>query len=230
MKNINKNRLIDSFKNTIFEPLKKPLSEYAELGIDSVMDSDVLKQIPVISTIIGFCKLGYNLHERHMINEIMKFFDGLDVDSIDKERLRVYREYLEDNPIEMEKELSRILIMLDKNIEDRQSKYLGKFYRALLNQEIKNNEFVIFSRIVVEMFDSDFDIIRNFEEITCDKKNEYQRLCYLNLISEKPVISNGEIEAFDEGYGLTAYQQAQFDCGYCYKMTELGVKFLRLID
>ena len=99
MKNINKNRLIDSFKNTIFEPLKKPLSEYAELGIDSVMDSDVLKQIPVISTIIGFCKLGYNLHERHMINEIMKFFDGLDVDSIDKERLRVYREYLEDNPI-----------------------------------------------------------------------------------------------------------------------------------
>ncbi len=228
MKDNNKNKLVESLKDSLFEPLKQPLSEYAELGIDTLMDSEALKQIPVVSTIIGFCKFGYNLHERHLINELIKFFDALDVGSIDEEKLKEHREYLENNPNAMEKELSRILIILNHNLEERQSKYLGKFYRALLNKEIKYDEFIVYSRIVVEMFDSDFDILKSFEEGTCNKMNEYQRLCYLNLMSEEPKISNGEIEAFDEGYGMVTYQQAQSDCGYNYKITKLGKDFLRL--
>ena len=47
-------------------------------------------------------------------------------------------------------------------------------------------------------------------------------------MSEEPKISNGEIEAFDEGYGMATYQQAQSDCGYNYKITKLGKDFLRL--
>lgn len=227
MKDNNKNILIDSLMNTIFDPLKEPISDYIELGIDTVLDSETLKQIPVVSTIVGFCKFGYNLHERHLINELIKFLDALNSGSIDKEKLKERRKYFEDNPKEMEKELSRILILLDRNLEDKQSIYIGKLYRAVLNNEITWDKFVEFSRIVSEMFESDFCTITNFKETICDRKLEYKRLVYLNLLSEEMIISNGDISGFDED-GMTTYQQEQSEIGYRYEITKLGKDFLRL--
>ena len=51
------NSLNDSFKITLFDDSLKEISqEYLELGIDSLIDNELVKSIPVVKTISGFYK------------------------------------------------------------------------------------------------------------------------------------------------------------------------------
>ena len=53
--------LVPALKDTLFSPTYEIVAEYAEIGIDALLDNEVLKGIPVVSTLSSICKIGYNL-------------------------------------------------------------------------------------------------------------------------------------------------------------------------
>ena len=52
--------LVPALKDTLFSPTYEIVAEYAEIGIDALLDNEVLKGIPVVSTLSSICKIGYN--------------------------------------------------------------------------------------------------------------------------------------------------------------------------
>ena len=65
--------LVPTLKDTLFSPTYEIVAEYAEIGIDALLDNEVLKGIPVVSTLSSICKIGYNLHERNLIKKSLPF-------------------------------------------------------------------------------------------------------------------------------------------------------------
>ncbi len=59
--------IIPSLKDTLFPSISSNMSdsllEIAELGLDSVIDDGVVKDVSVLGTIAALCKTGYNLAE-----------------------------------------------------------------------------------------------------------------------------------------------------------------------
>ena len=51
--------LVPALKDTLFSPTYEIAAEYAEIGIDALLDNEVLKGIPVVSTLSSICKIGY---------------------------------------------------------------------------------------------------------------------------------------------------------------------------
>ena len=153
--------LVPALKDTLFSPTYEIVAEYAEIGIDALLENEVLKEIPVVGTLSSLCKVGYNLHERNLIKQTLAFITEFNSSSISQEKLDEHREKLEENPKEAEKELSRVLIILGKQVEQIQSQVLGSFYAAYIKGAISWEKFCELSEANRRMFISDYQILDN---------------------------------------------------------------------
>ena len=153
------NKLVPALKNTLFPDTAEIISEYAELGIDSLLESTALEGIPVIKTIISICKTGYNLHERNLIRQTLEFISEFNSGSISQEKLNKHRKELDSNPQKAEKELSRVLIILGKQIDEIRSKVLGSFYASYVKGTISWEKFCELSEANHRIFVSDYAIL-----------------------------------------------------------------------
>ena len=92
------NELVPALKETLFAPTYELVAEYAEIGIDSLLESDALKGIPVVGTMAAICKVGYNIHERNLIKQTLEFVMGFNAGTISQEKIDEHRYELESDP------------------------------------------------------------------------------------------------------------------------------------
>ena len=151
--------LVPALKNTLFSSTHEVVSEYVELGIDALLESEVLKGIPVVNTIAAICKTGYNLRERNLIKQTLTFISEFNSGSIPQEKLDEHRKKLDADPKEAEKELSRVLIILGNQIDEIQSKVLGSFYASYVKGAISWEKFCELTEANRRMFVSDYALL-----------------------------------------------------------------------
>jgi len=51
--------------------------EYAEIGIDAVLSEGVLKDIPVVNTLVALGKIGVSIHDRILVKKLLAFLGNL---------------------------------------------------------------------------------------------------------------------------------------------------------
>ena len=73
------------------EPAIEIAKEYAEIGIDAVLSESVLKNIPVVNTIVSLGKIGVNIHDRILIKKLLLFLGNLQSISAQKRNDMVQR-------------------------------------------------------------------------------------------------------------------------------------------
>ncbi len=189
-------KLITSLKDTLFSPVYNIMSEFVEIGIDELLNDGMLRKIPFVRAITSFCELGCNLRERNLIKQALNFIIEFEAGRISEEKLDAHRKYLDSHPEEAEKELSRILILLNEHIEQIRSKVLGSFYAAYINGDISANRMISWERFCElseanrRMFISDYKILAEAvvnEGLKIQNRELYQadRLISLGLLQNK---------------------------------------------
>lgn len=181
--------LIPSFKDSVLTPMSDPIADSLEAGIDSILESDILKAIPIVRTVSAVCKIGVNLHERNLLKQTLQFIKGFNERSLDKETIEEYRLELENNPKKQEKELGRVIIILGKQIDEQQSQVLGSFYNSFVRGAISWDKFCELSEANSRMFSSDYAILAKVaheDGINLEDQKLYQidRLISLGLLSQ----------------------------------------------
>lgn len=197
--------LVPSLRESLFSPTYELTGEFLEMGIDALLDSEALKAIPVVNTISTFCKVGYNLRERSLIKQTLSFIEGFNSGNIDPEQLEKHSQELQNNPSKQEKELSRVIIILGKHMEEIQSKILGSFYLAYVKGAISWEKFCELSEANRRMFINDYAILReavNYGGITIDKRELYQvdRLVSLGLLQYKNRLGGVSVGRFEDAF------------------------------
>jgi hypothetical protein len=184
--------LVSEIKDSLFNDDIQDLStDITESVIDAVMEDGVLKEIPIIKSIIALGKTGVALRERNFLKQTISFIQGINEGNISQEKREKYQKRLSDADI-AEKELGRVLYLLDSQIENIQSKILGRMYLAYVKEEISWIKFCELSEANRRMFISDYDVLlrlsrnRAAEQIL-DRKDRYMlgRLIGLGLLVEK---------------------------------------------
>ena len=181
-------KLISTLKDSVFSPVYHLAAEYIEIGIDEVLENNVLQEIPVMNTISTAYKVGLNIRERNLAKQTLAFLRGFNNGSISQEQLNAHREELESNPDKLEQELSRIIIILDEHIETMQSQILGTFYLSYVKSAISWDKFRELSEANRKMFFCDYKILReaalNDGLMTTDcKLYQVDRLISLGLLN-----------------------------------------------
>lgn len=135
--------------------------EFLENGIDELISNNVLRNIPILSSICGVIRVGKDLRERNLLVQTSTFLSEFNSGAIDEEKLRKYKEKLEDDKKKI-LELERVLLILNNNIDVEKSKYLAKLFTAYINEQIAWDEFCEFSDITNRFYMEDYRILRMF--------------------------------------------------------------------
>ena len=75
------NDLVDAMNSTDMQDLVK---EYVEFGVDAALEDGILKDVPLVGTIITLAKVGISIRDRMLIKKILKFFEQLDSLSVEE--------------------------------------------------------------------------------------------------------------------------------------------------
>ena len=182
MKNI-----IPSFRDSLFSKNTDILIDISEYTIDSLIkSSDTLTDFPVIKTIASALKGAYNIYDRNLLKNTLVFIQELNSGIIDEEKYIAYKTTIEHNPNKCEKELGRVILILNNIIDVSKSKMLARLFKAYINKILTWEEFCEYSEIVNRIFLEDIALLKkiNDGEVTCineDDKEKY-RIHRLNSI------------------------------------------------
>lgn len=153
-------KLTNDFEKSLFNDSNDVISDYLELGVDSFISDGILKEIPIVKSIVSVLKIGKNIHDRNLLKQTLTFINEFNNNNISIEKLNRYREDIENNDKKCEEELGRVLLLLNSYIDKEKSIMLAKLFKAYINIEINWNKFCEYSEIINRLFIQDFDLLR----------------------------------------------------------------------
>lgn len=191
--------MIETLFNPVFSNMGSSLIDIAEIGLDNVLEEGFLRDIPVLGTIAALCKTGLNIQERHLIRQTALFIQSFNQQSLTDEALQTYRKELEKNSQKAEREIGRVILLLDRMLEEQQAKSLGKLYKGFISGLLMWDEFVELSEANARMFVSDYAELKSIinspikqdDDISDQVLYKINRLESLGLVMENRTRLNG---------------------------------------
>ena len=211
-------KLTEELKNSLICNVEDGLEDYLELAIDNFIEDGILKDIPIVNSIVNSLKFAKNIYDRNLLKQTLVFISELNNGTINKDKLIAYKSTIENNHKKCEKELGRVLLLLNNFIDQEKSVMLSKVFKAYIEQVINWHEFCEYSEVINRIFIQDIDILNR---IFCGKRasdfnvNEKYRMDRLSSI--------GLIRIRVEGAVLTEDAPTKL-------LTPFGKKFISIIS
>ena len=129
-------KLTDSLEVEIYEKTIDLETDYAELALDNITNNEILKEIPIVKTLVSFYNISSSLIARHNVKKILVFLKELHTKSLDEKKLEKFKQQFQENPKYKEKVLETILVLNEKFIEVEKSKILANLFKAHVEEII----------------------------------------------------------------------------------------------
>ena len=153
-------KLTEDFEKSLFNNSKEIIGEYIEVGIDSFINDGILKDIPIVNTIVAVLKVGKNIHDRNLLKQTLTFINEFNKNNITEEQLKNYKERIEKDRKKCEDELGRVLLLLNNFIDKEKSIMLSKLFKAYVSQLLNWNDFCEYSEIINRLFIQDISFLQ----------------------------------------------------------------------
>lgn len=124
-----------SIKNEIIKPTIDISTDYSEVALDSLLDEGLLKDIPIIKTIVGFYNITQSINSRYNIKKILTFFQYLHRGTIDATKHEQFLTKFNNDKEYQRKIVETIVILNERFLEIEKS----KIYANLIRSHIEGN-------------------------------------------------------------------------------------------
>jgi len=162
---INPNRKLESvIKNSDLSSL---VTEYGELALDSIIDDGVLRDFPVVGTVIGLMKFGSSINQHFTAKKLYKFLFELK-DISQKQRNEKINEI--NNSKKYQSSVGELIFeFLDKIDSDGKPEIIGRLFKAVIEEKIDFNEYLRLTHIIKTAFY--FDLVNFNQSIYLEENN-----------------------------------------------------------
>ncbi|WP_205504573.1 hypothetical protein [Rufibacter psychrotolerans] len=134
--------------------------DFGELGLDTLLEDGLFKDIPFIGTGISVVKLINSFSDRILLTKILHFINELGLKN-QKEVSDFKDKYLKDK--DYSKIGSKILLVLERADSLTKIQWLAKSLRLFVDQEISKNEFLRICSIINSAYVEDVHQITVFD-------------------------------------------------------------------
>lgn len=164
---------INSLSNSLEETLKDSdlqsvTTELAEAFTDTLLSEGVLRDIPVIGTIVGLTKASLNLNDRLLIKKLIYFLSELQDIGIEKRQKLISS--IEQSDKHKIRVGEKLLYIIDKCEDHITSKYVAILFSAFLNEEISYQDFLRGSTIIQKLLIQDLEQFLETETKELERK------------------------------------------------------------
>lgn len=208
-----------AFGNSLTEEVSEIAGEYAELGLDALVEDGLFKDIPMISTAVAVYRIGKSIRERHHIAKLISFLNEINKNVVDKEKREEYRNKFSASDKFRNKELEYILILIDRYIGADNPKLLARLYLAYLDGKIQWTEFAQYAEVIDHLLPGDIYRSNDGFKYARSKMDSRQRLAALGLM-------RGVVKNNSEQRGLMTSTSSELN----YEMTKFGRILLNILN
>jgi len=127
------------FEGLKSDDFKEVIKNGAELGIDAILDDGVLRDVPIVSTILGITKTATNIRDLLLTKKILRFLNELNKVPL-YERKKFFNDHLQDKK-ERQKTGEKILLLLERHEELEKSSIIGTLFAAYIQERLNTKEF-----------------------------------------------------------------------------------------
>ena len=131
-------KIIPSFSSSLFDGSKDSIGDIVEIGIDSLLDDGLFKDIPLVNMLVGVKNTYQNLHDRNLLKQTLAFIKQFNSGTIDQNKLIKYKELINSDSKKAEKEFK---IYREREMKELQSDF------DLMMKSLQNKNEIIFRRI-----------------------------------------------------------------------------------
>lgn len=215
-----------SFSDSLSSDITDGLSEYAELGIDAIMEEGVLKELPIVHTVIALYRIGTSIRDRNNIKKLAVFIQQIRRGCADAEKRHKYREDFTTKERFRSQQLEYILILLDRYISCDKPRMLAKLYLAYLDETIVWEEFVMYAEVIDRFLLLDCSMLLSEATTFHTTRNigaeSILRLVGLGLMAEDNSISLTEARRMKDGDTRSITKMRSDSQKKVYRRTEFG--------
>ncbi len=179
--------LVESFDNSISENIEDIALDVFEMGIDTMLDDEVFKNVPFLSVVYGAYKIGRTVKERHYVKQLANFIYNFNIGIIDTQMRDRIKAKLNKDKKTSKKELEYILLIIDSFISKDNSAMIAKLYLAYSEQKITWLEFTKYAEAIRRFFPGDYEALKsNWKYDIYENRNsdDIFRLVGLGLVAE----------------------------------------------
>lgn len=191
--------------------------DYAEIGLDAFVSDDILKEIPIVKTVVGVVKSGLKIKEIFFTKKILTFLKEFHSGKLPEEKLSKFQNEFDNNEKYREKALQEIMVFNDTFLQIEKSKVFANLFAAHLNDAFGWDDFINLSYCLnqLNMFGVPlFDDMAKF-------KNPFYGGIYNDTKQLYPLLSNsGTISIWGNHLDITPYGIYMFHYGIKGKIDE----------
>lgn len=235
-KNIEKgetmNKLGKSLTESLSGKIHDTMANIGEVGLDLMFEAGALRDIPIISTVIGIYRITDSIRNRHYINQLRGFVEELNNQATTEERREEIRKKLINEGDKLDKEIEYLLIIIDRYIEENKPRLLAKLFIAYLNRRIEWIDLTSYAVIIERLLPNDLETLISCERLNTNTtciNDSILRLSALGLIIEDGTNSIFTVNTY--GVGITSDSMGHFAHGDKeYMRTQFGEKLVSIVQ
>lgn len=227
------NNLSLALRDSISEEASSTLTDIAEVGLDSILDDSLFKDIPLISTALSLYRIGRSVKERHYVKKLAQFISSLNNGVVDEDSRDYYKKKLEGGNKQRNHELEYIMILIDRYISYDKPDMLAKLYLAYLREDILWQEFAMYAEAIDRFLPGDCSLLCSDADKFISRRNlgveAILRLISLGLLCETTTSTlftddgHGGISVTTASMNRTRMQEKT------YKRTEFGEQLATIL-
>ena len=228
-----KKTLSTAFADSLKEESIACIGEYAEIGLDAVMEDGILKDIPIVSTVIVLFKIGNSITERHNLKKLLIFINEINNGIADEEKRKEYQQKLQSDEKFRNREIEYLFVLIDRYISYDKPQMLAKLYLAYLEGIIIWEELTMYAEVIDRFLLLDCKTLISGDDKTIVHRNiggeSVFRLVALGLMAEttesSPFVQHG-----NGNFGLTIEGlKKSISTDRVYRRTEFGDKLAEIL-
>ena len=180
--NIMKENFITNLQNNILEfskliigsDLKDTAIDLSEVCLDSLIENDSIKEIPVLSKVFSVVSFGKKVQNHFEFKKAVAFLQQLQKGTIDSEKLEKRRLAYQENKKWFKKEVEQVLLYLSRLSSVEKAKIQAELYIDLINEKITFDQFNEHLDILDRLFLQDLSHLSdiNFAESKLDPQKD----------------------------------------------------------
>lgn len=179
---MSKDKISDQLESVIGNhSLQDSTSALIEVALDSAMEDGVLRDIPILGSLIGFGRAAVSIRDRMFINKLAYFLK--EIESVPSEQRRALIEEINASEEATVKVGEKILYIVDRCDDHESSRAAGRIFKAFLEKEIDYREFIALASTVDRLIFSDLVrfVIEEFEWIPAWEASAYIGTCLVQF-------------------------------------------------
>ena len=135
--------LIDSVARS---DLKDVAVMSAELGLDSVLDAGLARDIPIIGTLAAMTSMALTIRDRIFAKKVLHFLSNLDNTPVEERQAQIER--LAADSAARRRIGETLILLLDRLNDMGKPALLARAFQALLKKEIDREQFQALARVI----------------------------------------------------------------------------------